>query len=97
MQATFNTMIVNEKIIRIYPFCPFSTWNTRHMNFKRSNVTKQSHSMTIQFNFKFTRNIAAFLAIMYPAIMVLAIMVLAIITKRVIIKNQTRTGTKLRI
>ena len=43
MQATINTMFVNEKIIRIYLFCPFSTWNTRQMHFKRIIATKSSH------------------------------------------------------
>ena len=39
MQATINTMFVNEKIIRIYLFCPFSTWNTRQMHFKVGGET----------------------------------------------------------
>jgi len=43
MQDTIDTMFVNEKIIRIYSFCPFSTWNTRHMHFKRSKLW-QKHS-----------------------------------------------------
>ena len=29
-------MNVNEKIIRIYSFCPFSSWNTRQINLMRS-------------------------------------------------------------
>ena len=44
MQATtIHTMFVKGKIIRIYSFCPFSTWNTRQMHFKRSNCDKISH------------------------------------------------------
>ena len=42
MLATIHTMFVNKKIKRIYSFCPYSTWNTRQMHFKRSIVTKQS-------------------------------------------------------
>ena len=41
MQATINTMFVNENILRIYSLCPFSPWNTRKMHFKRSIVTKK--------------------------------------------------------
>ena len=40
MLATIHTMFVNKKIKRIYSFCPYSTWNTRQMHFKRSIVTK---------------------------------------------------------
>ena len=43
MLATTHTMFENEKIIRIYSFCPFSSWNTRQMQFKRSIVTKPSY------------------------------------------------------
>ena len=42
MLATIYTMFVNEKVIGIYSFCPFSPWNTRQMHFKRSIVTKHS-------------------------------------------------------
>ena len=38
MLATIDTMFVNEKMIRIYTFCPFS-----QMQFNRSIVTKTSH------------------------------------------------------
>ena len=34
MQATIDTMFVNEKIIRKYSFCPFSPRNTRQMHLK---------------------------------------------------------------
>ena len=40
--ATIHTMFINKKIIRIYLFCLFSTWNTRQMYFKRSIVIKSS-------------------------------------------------------
>ena len=40
MLATIDTMVVNEKIIRIYSFCQFSPRNTRQMNLKRSIVAK---------------------------------------------------------
>ena len=43
MQATINTMFANKKIIRIYLFCPLSSWNTKQMHCKRSIVTKTSH------------------------------------------------------
>ena len=33
---------LNEKIIRIYLFCPFSSWNTRQRHFKWSIVTEPS-------------------------------------------------------
>ena len=29
MLAIIHTMFVNEKIIRIHSFCPFSPWNTK--------------------------------------------------------------------
>ena len=38
MQATIDTMFVNEKIIRMYIFCP-----RQDKHFKRSIVTKTSH------------------------------------------------------
>ena len=43
MWATIDTMYLNEKIIRIYLFCPFLPLNTRQMHFKWSIVTKSSH------------------------------------------------------
>ena len=42
IQATIDTIFVNEKIIIIYSSCLFSPWNTRQMHFKRSIVSKQS-------------------------------------------------------
>jgi len=40
MQATIDTLFVNEKVIKIYSFRPFSLWNTRQMHLKVSIVTK---------------------------------------------------------
>ena len=40
MQATIDTMFVNEKIIGICSFCQFSPCNTRQMQLKRSIVAK---------------------------------------------------------
>ena len=42
MQATIDTMFVNEKIIRMYIFCP-----RQDKHFKRSIVTKTSHPRKI--------------------------------------------------
>ena len=42
MLATINIMFVNEKIMRIYSFCPFSTWNTRQMHL-RGVLWQNSH------------------------------------------------------
>ena len=40
MQDTIRTMFVNEKIIKIYSFCPFSPCNTRQIHCKTSIATK---------------------------------------------------------
>ena len=47
MLATIHTMFVNEKINRIYPFCPFSTWDKIQKHFKRSIGPKISHPLMI--------------------------------------------------
>ena len=42
MKDTIDTMLINEKIIRIYSFYPFSSWNTRKMLLLRKILTKTS-------------------------------------------------------
>ena len=34
MQAKIHTIFINEKIFRLYSFCPFSPWNTTQMQFR---------------------------------------------------------------
>ena len=39
MQATIQTMFGNEKIFRIYSFCPFLPWNTSGVLWKKNQST----------------------------------------------------------
>ena len=57
MLAIIHTMFVNEKIIRIHSFCPFSPWNTKKVGVDLQLARKDKKKHIIKKYLKKTRKI----------------------------------------